>query len=223
MSITKVIERNSVKDIQEIEDHRGLVYLDAAVTQTGQIVMGEQATDDSDANGADTGFRGIIQRGDLVSLFKELDSRRRRCSTVLMNESEWDDILRWTIEDLGDGEQGKVFREGLTTSSIMGRKIIRTVKTDILETGNVYGFTSPEWLGKFLVLNNTKFYIDKVANLIFWQAWEDIGMGIGNISSIARLELYNDTSDAIPAESAVGGGVYNQADDGFTFPQVSSY
>jgi hypothetical protein len=229
MPITKVIEDNSVKDIQEIEDYRFLVFVEAAVQATGQIVRGEQATDDATANGAGTGFRGQIQRGDLISLFNELDGTRRRLSKVLINEVDWNDVLRWTIEDYGDTVQGKVVVDGYTYDRIMGRMVVRTVKTDILQTGNVYGFTSPEWLGKFLVLNNTKFYIDKVANLIMWQCWEDIGMGLGNVASLAKLELYNgqgggiDTSDPLIPEEDVGTQVFNQADDGITFPQVSSF
>lgn len=229
MPITKVIEDNSVKDIQEIEDHRFLVYIEAAVQATGQIVRGEQAQADAAANGLGNGLRGIIQRGDFVTLFKELDSRRRRLAKILINEEDWDDVLRWTLEDYGDTVQGKVVVDGFTYDRMMGRMIIRTVKTDILQTGNIYGFTDPEWLGKFLVLNNTKFYIDKVANLIMWQSWEDIGMAIGNVASIAKLELYNgqgaadNSSDALIAEEDVGGGVYNQADDGVTFPQVSFF
>lgn len=223
MAITKVIEDNAVKDIQEVEDHRFIVYIEAAVQATDKIVKGEQAQDDEDANGSGTGFRGTLQRGDLVSLFQELDGDRRRLSKVLMNEEDWDDVLRWTIEDYGDTVQGKVVVDGYTYDRVMGRMVVRTVKTDILQTGNIYGFCDPEWLGKFLVLNNTKFYIDKVANLIMWQAWEDIGIGIGNVASIAKLELYNDDSDDLASESDVGGGVFNQADDGITFPQVSSF
>jgi hypothetical protein len=229
MPITKVIEDNSVKDIQEIEDHRFLSYVEAAVGATGKIVRGEQARADADVNGAGAGLRGVIQRDDLVDLFKELDGTRRRLQKILINESDWDDVLRWTIEDFGDSVQSKVVVDGYTYDRIMGRMVVRTVKTDVLQTGNIYGFTSPEWLGKFLVLNNTKFYIDKVANLIFWQSWEDIGMAIGNVASIAKLELYNgqgglvDDSDPLIAEEEVGGGVYNRASDGITFPQVSSY
>jgi len=229
MPITKVIEDNSVKDIQEIEDYRGLVYTEAAVQATGQIVRGEQATDDATANGAGTGFRGRIQRGDLVSLFNELDGTRRRLGRVLLNEVDWNDMLRWTIEDFGDTKQSSVVVEGFAGNTVMGRQFIRTVKTDILQTGNVYGFTAPDWLGKFIILNNTKFYIDKVANLVMWQAWEDIGMGFGNVASIAKLELYNgqgggdDSSDALISEDQVGTQVYNQVDDGVTFPAVVQY
>lgn len=229
MPITKVIEDNSVKDIQEVQDHRFLVYVEAAVQATGQIVRGEQAEADAAINGAGSGFRGKIQRGDLVTLFKVLDSKRRRLEKVLINEEDFDDVMNWTIEDFGDQVQGKVVADGWTGDKLLGRQVIRTIKTDILQTGNIYGFTSADFLGKFLVLNQTKFYIDKVANLIMWQAWEDIGMGFGNVASIAKLELYNgqgaadDSSDALVAEEDVGGGVYNRADDGITFPQVSSY
>jgi hypothetical protein len=221
MAITKVIEDNSVKDIQEIEDHRFLIYCEAACQATEQIVKGEQATDDEDENGSDTGFRGSLQRPDLVKLFQELDGSRRRLERVLMNETDWDSVLTWSIEDFGD-KQANVTFDGLSTDKLMGRMIIRTIKTDILQAGNIYGFCSPEWLGKFLVLNNTKFYIDKVANLISWQSWEDIGIGLGNVASLAKLELYNDASDDIIAESEVGTQVYNQADDGITFPAVHS-
>jgi hypothetical protein len=229
MPITKVIEENTVKDIQEIEDHRGLVYIEACVQATGQIVRGEQATADATANGAGTGFRGSVQRADLVALFKELDGRRRRLKTLLMNEEDWDDVLLWTIEDNGDTLQSKVTVDGYTYDKIMGRMVVRTIKTDILQSGNIYGFASPEDIGKFLILNNTKFYIDKVANLIMWQSWEDIGIGIGNVSSLAKLELYNgqgaadDSSDAIISEDDVGTQVFNQAADGVTFPQVSFF
>ena len=226
MPITKIIEDNSVKDIQEVEDHRFLTYVRATVGATGQVVKGEQAQDDEDANGDGNGLAGVLQRGDLVKLFKELDSTRRRCAKVLMNEEDWDDVLSWTIEDYGDTVQGKVVVDGYTYDRIMGRMVIRTIKTDILETGNIYGFTSPEFLGKFLVLNNTKFYIDKIANLITWQCWEDIGMGIGNVSSIALLKLYNSTTSSVPSEGAIGGGtdgVFNRAAAGITYPTINSY
>ena len=229
MPITKVIEDNSVKDIQEIEDHRFLVYIEAAVTATGKIVRGVQAQEDAAATAPGNGLRGQIQRADFISLFKELDRDRRRLTKILMNEEDWDDVMAWTIEDYGDTVQGKVVVDGYTYDRMMGRMVIRTVKTDILQTGNIYGFTDPEWLGKFLVLNNTKFYIDKVANLIMWQSWEDIGMAIGNVASLCKLELYNgqgggnNASDPLIAEEDVGGGVYNQADDGITFPQVVQY
>jgi hypothetical protein len=70
-------------------------------------------------------------------------------------------------------------------------KCIRTIKNNILRDGNIYIFAAPEFFGYFYILNDVKFYIDKIANRIMWQSWEDIGMGFGNISAVAKLELYS--------------------------------
>ena len=116
----------------------------------------------------------------------------------------------------------------------MGRSYVRTVKTDILRAGNVYVFTKPEFFGKFYVLNNTKFYIDKIANVITFQAWEDIGMAIINIASVRKLELYsadanpNTNADSlltnfVPVSEDSLGTPNNQVDAGLKFPQVTQF
>jgi len=98
----------------------------------------------------------------------------------------------------------------------------------------VYAFTKPEFFGKFYVLNNTKFYIDKIANTITFQAWEDIGMSIINIASVRKLELYsgdaNPTTDAdgllasfVPVDEDQLGAINNRVDQGLKFPKVSQY
>ena len=103
----------------------------------------------------------------------------------------------------------------------------------ILSLGLHVGLCS-EFFGKFYVLNNTKFYIDKVANTITFQAWEDIGMGVINIASVRKLELYaadaNPTTDAdgllanfIPLAEDQLGAVNNRVDQGLVFPQVVQF
>ena len=90
MPITKIIEDNAVKDIQEVEDHRFNMF--TTVLDNHNQVIGEQAIDDIAANGAGGSFEGTLQRGDLIKLFKNMDGTRRRLDKVLMNEVNWD---RW--------------------------------------------------------------------------------------------------------------------------------
>jgi hypothetical protein len=74
-----------------------------------------------------------------------------------------------------------------------------------------------------------KFYIDKVANKIFWQAWMDIGMGFGNIAAVVKLELYKgdaahaDGHVVRPAEEADLGLQNNKVAEGLTFPAISVF
>lgn len=255
MPITKIIEENSVKDIQEVEDREFLIHIEAAVqalqaqanagtpvalNKTGlagatppvefSVRKGELARA---AAGNDATVRPI-QRPDVVGLFKMLDGNRLRAERLLMTEVDWDDLLQWTVEDFGDRLQSETAVDGYKYNTLLGRAYVRTIKTDILRPGNVYCFTKPEFFGKFYVLNATKFYIDKIANLITFQAWEDIGMGIINIASVRKLELYsadaNPSTDAdsllsnfIPVTEDSLGAVNNRVDSGLKFPQVVTY
>jgi hypothetical protein len=170
----------------------------------------------------------------VVNLFKLLDGNRLRCERLLMTEVDWDDLLQWTVEDFGDRIQSETAIDGYKYNTVLGRPYIRTIKTDILRPGNVYAFTKPEFFGKFYVLNNTKFYIDKVANTITFQAWEDIAMSIINIASVRKLELYsgdaNPTTNTdtllanfVPVDEDQLGAVNNRVDSGLKFPQVSQF
>jgi hypothetical protein len=255
MPITKIIEENSVKDIQEIEDREFTIHIEAAVqalqteanggTPTALNVTTVQAASVVEfsvrkgelartATGGPTAEVLAVQRPDFVNLFKMLDTNRLRAERLLMTEPDWDDLLQWTVEDFGDRVQSETTVDGYKYNTILGRSYIRTIKTDILRPGNMYVFTKPEFFGKFYVLNNTKFYIDKVANMITFQAWEDIGMSVLNIASVRKLELYsgdaNPTTDDdsllanfIPKTEDQLGAVNNRVDAGLKFPQVSQY
>ena len=254
MPITKIIEENSVKDIQEIEDREFLIHIEAAcqalqteanggvstslsyTTITAgtvvefSIIKGELART---AGASDATVRPL-QRPDIVNLFKLLDGNRLRCERLLMTEVDWDDLLQWTVEDFGDRIQSETAVDGYKYNTVLGRPYIRTIKTDILRPGNIYAFTKPEFFGKFYVLNNTKFYIDKVANTITFQAWEDIAMSVINIAAVRKLELYsadaNPTTDAqtlltrfVPVDEDQLGAVNNRVDSGLKFPQVTQF
>lgn len=255
MPITKVIEDNSVKDIQEIEDRQFLLFIEAGVqalqttvnatttveynattvragnanAQAVSVIKGELSLA---ADGTDFTVRPV-QRPDLVNLFKLLDGNRLRSERVLMTEVDYDDILQWTVEDNGDKIQSETVVEGYKYNMLLGRKLVRTIKTDLLRPGVVYVFTAPQFFGKFYILNNLKFYIDKIANTIMWQSWEDIGMGIINIASCRKLELFRgsvrptatDTGFAakIPSVEEDLGAENNQVDAGLHYPAVAQY
>lgn len=253
MPITKIIEENSVKDIQEIEDREFTIHIEAAVQALQVEANGGVATA---LNASNIGLGAVVefsvrkgelartassntaavqplQRPDLVNLFKLLDGNRLKSERLLMTEMDWDDLLQWTVEDFGDRLQSETAVDGFKYNTVLGRGYIRTIKTDILRPGNIYVFTKPEFFGKFYVLNNTKFYIDKIANVISFQAWEDIAMSVINIASVRKLELYSGDASGANADSLIAnfipvaedqlGAVNNRVDQGLKFPQVTQY
>lgn len=253
MPITKVIEENSVKDIQEIEDREFVTHIEAAVQAlqqeaNGGVVTALNATALQGVNppiefsvrkgelarGATTDDATVrpLQRKDIVEGFKLVDGNRLRCERFLLTEVDFDDVLSWTVEDNGDRIQSETTVDGYKYNLLVGRPYIRTVKTDILRRGNVYFFTAPEYFGKFYVLNQTKFYIDKVANMITFQAWEDIAMACINIAAVRKVELYSADATSLDTDSLLDnfipvaedalGAINNRVGEGLKFPQISA-
>lgn len=252
MPITKIIEENSVKDIQAIEDRQFLIYVEACVqafqldAQAGgatafnattfnaggvissSVVKGEGALA---ANVNDFTIHPVL-KPDFIKLKQLLHRRFLRAERIVITEPDYDNLSAWTIQDVWS-IAAETSTEGWKANTVVGLKIIRTIKTDILREGNIYCFTAPEFFGRFYILNQTKFYIDKIANLITWQSWEDIGMGFGNIASVVKLELYG--GSVTPGATDVGFAaglpfaedqldpVNNQADAGQYYPAVQQF
>lgn len=181
MPIIKVIEENSVKDIQEIEDVTWINYSQAAVTGTGKIL--------TDAGTAS------LNTTLLKDLFKLIDGDRLIATTILLNSQTWDDILTFGLQVFGDSIASKVIVDGYTYDQLLGKKLIITTKTKtvsgklLVPYAQVWIYTDPSYLGRFYLLNSTKLFVEKVADLIRWKAWEIIGIGVGNVKSIAKLEF----------------------------------
>ncbi len=179
MPITDVIERNSVKDIQEIEDNAFISRIDSAITVSTKT----QAITTSGGN---------ITKAVFTTLFNLLEAGngttdRLKTDVVLMNNQDYNNLLLWEATSVGDQVGLEITVNGYTYATLFGKKLIVTNKADLVAQGTMYGFTAQEFLGNFFILNDTRFWIDKKKNLVTWSAYESIGMGIGNIRSVASV------------------------------------
>jgi len=130
MPITKIIEDNSVKDLQEIKDREFTRHIESAVqglqleanggTPTGLNITNIASTVQSAVIKGQTAITAgnddfVVQpilRADLVNLFKLLDGNRLRSERFLMTEPDYDDILQWTLQDMGDKMQSETMVDG---------------------------------------------------------------------------------------------------------------
>lgn len=184
--VTKVIEENSVKDIQKVEDVRFIEHAEAAISITGKRIV-------SSATAAD--------RKEINSLFKMIDYDQRSVGCILMNTVDYDDYMIQPATDIGSPLASEISVDGYKYETIMKRKLVVTNKHDIVLPGEIWAFTEPAYLGNFFILNDMKFWIKKEADLVLWKTWEYIAQGFGNIRSIAKIEL--DVPNPIPATPSV--------------------
>jgi len=192
------------------------------------------------ANDEDLAFP--VQKDDFIKLFQLFTGSgnrgsRLRCDQFLMTDTDFEDLNAWVHADMGEKIVGETTVDGYKYSTVIGRKFVRTLKTDILRPGSIYAFAASEYLGGFLLLNKTKFYADKERNRVSFEAWEDIGMYIGNVAGVRKLELFagsvdpltdptqnpNTRAARLPVDEADLGQKNNLVEEGQTFPAVSSF
>jgi hypothetical protein len=184
--ITKVIEENSIKDIQKVEDFKFLEHAESAISITGKRLV-SAATQ--------------VDRKEMNSLFKMIDFDQLTVGCALMNTVDYDDYMIQPATEIGSPLASEITVDGYKYESILKRRLVVTNKHDLLLPGEVWAFTEPAYLGNFFILNDVKFWIKKEADLVVWKTWEYIAQGFGNIKSIAKIEM--DVPNPIP----VGGTI----------------
>lgn len=179
MPITDVIERNSVKDIQEIEDNAFISRVNTAIASSSKST-------------SITTTGGYITKAVFSTLFNLLEAGggttdRLKTDMVLMNNQDYNNLLLWEATSVGDQIGGELVLNGYTYTTLFGKKLIVTNKADLVPQGTMFAFAPQEYFGNFYILNDTRFWIDKKKNLVTWSAYETIGMGIGNIRAAAKI------------------------------------
>jgi hypothetical protein len=164
--VTKIIEENTVREIERLEDSYFLKYADAAAAT---------ATGGSNVISI-TGGGGLLSKSALKMLVNRIARNQLKCSTVLMSQITFNDFLTMTYQDLGSELLKEVTIEGYKYYNFGGYKLIVSIKDDLflssttLGSGDkaryIYGFTEEKALGRFLVLDQTKFGVRKVFNTI---------------------------------------------------------
>lgn len=252
MPLTKVIEQNTVKDIQEIEDkifmdhvRAGLMLATSARrndlidrgtdvndTDAGKFFANKEqfaayltgaATLDTQAGGDGAGsalrngfYSNILLSGDttftrdvLTQAVKIQASRELKARCFLLHEFDWADVTGWLDSEAGLELTSEIVRDGYKYATVGGFTFVTTVRdnADIVQPGQIYTFTAPEFLGRFLLLEGTKFSIDKRGRFISMEAWEEVGMGFGNIRGLG-MNLLQGGSVNLPGafQDNVGGG-----------------
>lgn len=173
--VTKVIEENTVKDIQKVEDSKFIEFTDAVIAVNGKNVTPVES--------------GPATTRNLTALFNSLDTDELAVGTILMHKADWNDFMTQEGVVIGSQLASEIVVNGYKYNTIMGHKLVVTIKSSIVPPGRIYCFTDPKYLGNFFVLNDTKFYIEKRGDMVSWQTWEYIGMGYGNLRAAASMTL----------------------------------
>jgi len=195
--ITKRIEDKSVPVLEKLEDKLFLRLIGAALTVPAAGV--QKGVDSVGTTTGEIDERDLIKlKNTLASGISGSDSKRKEVACVLMCQEAFETAV--ILPGAGDDFGKDRVLNGITSDTLYGTKIIKTIKSDLLPIGHLFAFTSPDFLGHNFALGDPNFEIKSNFGLIEWQTKESIGMGIGNALSVALLTL---TGSIIPGETTL--------------------
>jgi len=146
----------------------------------------------------------IITPQTLADLRRLIDNqstmgRYLRGSTILLTQSQYNYIGTWiqsntaagagTTPGMAGGITESFWKDGYTYDKLFGLRVIRTVKSDLVDESEVYLFTEPEYLGHHFTFNDDRFSIMKHHYTLKWKGYRTYGAAIGNENAVARLKL----------------------------------
>jgi len=219
------VEDSIGMDMQEAKDWCLLKKLEETIQASrsthDNVLRGAEAAKDIVDNGArienETPYRGKLDRTDFSSLKEYYADKRSKLDRVIIPEKNFIQIERWDTTDFGDNLQGEVVINGYTYDQINGVKFIRTIKTDaqrgdVFREGNIYGFATPNEVGRNRTLRGLKFHIDRDHQFLKFDAQMAFGFIWAVSAKVCKLELYNggyklNNTQAVAPFFVDGGGV----------------
>ncbi len=116
-------------------------------------------------------------------------SSRFQPKTIVMNAYTAFILESWSSFDIGESMKEEITANGFTEGTFRGKKILITIKDDVVPNNTFYLFAEPDTLGKFYVLDDVTMYTDAEKDMLEWSSQECVGMSLGQITGCARADF----------------------------------
>lgn len=186
--ITKRIEDKSVPILEKLEDKFFLRLMGASLSVASVGSQKAVKYAGTPTVNLEIGQRDLVKlKNTLASGISGSDAKRKEVACLLMCQEMFETAVY--LPGAGDDFGKDRILHGITSDTLHGTKVVKTIKSDILPIGHVWAFASPDFLGHNFALGDPSFEIKSTFGLIEWQTKESIATGIGNALSTALLTI----------------------------------
>lgn len=113
------------------------------------------------------------------------------CSNLLINNVTVKELMKWGREETGGDMAQDILQNGLSTVTLLGKTWVVTIKRDLVPNGRIYGYTSPDFLGKNYVLSDTTVTVRQDKYFLQFDCMMEQGCTIGNILGLSAVQFGN--------------------------------
>ena len=184
--LRQIVSDNMLRDIHTEEDTSFMVTIDRLA---GSVVP-LSALSSTETQNVD--LQGAVSRVNLKRAQSFLTDRQLPAGVFLVNQRTANEFLGWHRDEVGGDMAETLLRKGLKaldTFEMFGIPYISTIKNDLVLNGYMYQFTTKEFLGNALMLEDITVTIKKEYDIIRMRAQEQIGLTIGNTRGIQKLKF----------------------------------
>lgn len=179
--IRKILSDNSVKDMADQED---IKFLDTV----NVIINAALATQRT--------LAGAFNSSAFKTAFQRLVRRRQPIGKMLMAKSTYYEAMDLPATSVGNDVASRHYDNGIEAEEkLWGIPVVSTIKNEIVDDDagqtrrSVYVFSPQNYLGVFFLLQDATLYIKQEADVISFHSYAALGIGLGNVLSMQRIDF----------------------------------
>jgi hypothetical protein len=184
--IRQVVNDNMLRDIHTEEDTSFIVTVDRLVGNP--VALSNLASIETQ----NVDMEGAVSRVNLKRAQSFLTDRRLPIGVFLINQRTANEFLGWHRDEVGGDLAADLLQNGLKAMErfeMFKTPYIATIKNDLVPNGYMYQFTTKEFLGNALMLEDITVTIKKEYDIIRMRAQEQVGFTIGNTRGLQKLKF----------------------------------
>jgi hypothetical protein len=138
-----------------------------------------------------------VNRDSYIDSINHLESNKLNNGLFLVNRKTANEFLKFSRDEAGGDLSERMWvqgREAISEGKILKIPHIFTIKRELVPDYRVYQFTTPDFLGRAYVLEDTTMYVEKKKDILRFSAVKKLGMTICNTGGCA-IQDFLATSD----------------------------
>ena len=185
--IRQILANNIVKDLLAEEDGKFLALCDTICDATNGNAL--DAAQSVKVDCTTPKYAGRVEVTEAMKVLPRLDSNLP-CTTMLVNALMVNDFQKWGLDELGSDMSGEIAVNGWAERNLFGKRLIITIKRNLVGDNMMYMFAEPKFMGKFFVLQDATMHMErKDGYMIEFFCYQEMGCGFGNTTGVAKAEF----------------------------------